>query len=612
VRSVTDSETYSLLGDEPHVGDSDPFGFDKIAEELARLILRSHGSSPFTIGIEANWGRGKSSLMAQLDRRLRRNALAEDGEPVEIRTVSYNAWTAEGADVLEGLVKAVLDAIDPSILRRAMRNNRIWALVRVGTVAAASVLRLGNLADRVWDTLSVDARARNQINDVVRGAMEDWRSRLVEQAHGPGRDGVIVVFIDDLDRCSPSSVLRVFEAIKLYLNAPGFVFVIGYDESVISEAVVEEKEYSRQVTGRDYIEKIVQIVFRVPRPSEEQAGELLNQYLRESRTAELFDEAERRLVIERNGRNPRRIKRFINRFILDYRLDDASADLDAELLIKLLILETYFPDFARLFDDAAEKNPVREFLDYLEARAVLRQGGPGAVDDDAVKEVFDSYGEPPRPQPAEALQRLEELVPEPFVRLVRDPHFVSLMRTLSNAEDQNQLLAKVQRRQELRTTLTEPSDSKRFFPPGAVKGGEAGLLDGARIVWFDDRPENNAAIVDWLRREGATVYEATSSPDAEKLLRSRPDLLISDIGRGPGPNEQEAGFDDLERFRASRVYGGPAIFFTSRVTGARRQRAADLGAEIASGGGELRNLVLTALAARDTAVDRDQPELVSA
>src|SRR5262249_35112811 len=149
------------------------------------------------------------------------------------------------------------------------------------------------------------AHTRNQVNDIVRDAMKDWLEKTRQKTGKPSSDRLLVVFIDDLDRCSPESVLKVFEGLKLYLDAPGFVFVIGYDEGVISDAVADQKQYSATSTGRNYIEKIVQIVFRIPYPNDDEVENLLTTFLNESETAELFDDAGRRLLIERNGRNPR-------------------------------------------------------------------------------------------------------------------------------------------------------------------------------------------------------------------------------------------------------------------------------------------------------------------
>jgi CheY-like chemotaxis protein len=596
--------SYKLLGDQPYVGDDDPFGFVAIADELATLILRSRRATPFTIGIEASWGRGKSSLMGQLRRRLAGEAPAlvvqEGSDRVEVRSVSFNAWTAEGSDVLEGLIKSVLDAMDPNALRRALRNERLVSGLRIPLLILGGLVRMGPLADEVWNRLSVDARRRNQINHLVREAMLEWRMRAVQKTGDPSASQLLVVFIDDLDRCSPDNVLRVFEALKLYLDAPGFVFVIGYDSDVVSEAILERKSYSKQVTGRDYVEKIVQIVFRIPRPADEQMDELLDRYLEESGTRALFDEAECKLLIERNSRNPRRIKRFVNRFILDYRLDETSQGIDPELLITLLIFEAYFPEFAALFDASAEKNPIREFLDYERARPLIRRGAMEPI----AREVLGFYEIDTEGRTSqEMFQDLDQAAPEVFVRLARDDGFLSLVRSLEGAEEQELLLSKVHRRKEL--GITPAVEAADLAGPGttpvqtkSVPASRA--LSGARIVWIDDHPENNKQIAEWLSEGGAQLYFAADGEEAAELLAATsPELLISDITRG---ERGEAGFDDLGHFREEKLYEGPAIFYATRISAGRRARAADLGALITSGEDSLKELVLTTFERRQAPV----------
>jgi predicted KAP-like P-loop ATPase/peptidoglycan hydrolase-like protein with peptidoglycan-binding domain len=81
---------------------------------------------------------------------------------------------------------------------------------------------------------------------------------------GPAR---VVLFIDDLDRCPPNRVVEVLEAVQLLVKHPLFVVVLAIDERYIARAL--EKVYagvlSRQgkPSGIDYIEKIIQIPYRV-------------------------------------------------------------------------------------------------------------------------------------------------------------------------------------------------------------------------------------------------------------------------------------------------------------------------------------------------------------
>ena len=109
------SSGYRLLGDQPSAEGHDALGFHEAADRLARLVLASRDSSPFAVGIDGGWGSGKSSLMMRLKSQL-------DSHD-EVVSVWFNAWTAEGKDVLEGLIKSVLNRIDANVLRKALSGS---------------------------------------------------------------------------------------------------------------------------------------------------------------------------------------------------------------------------------------------------------------------------------------------------------------------------------------------------------------------------------------------------------------------------------------------------------------------------------------------------------
>ncbi len=81
---------------------------------------------------------------------------------------------------------------------------------------------------------------------------------------GPAR---IVLFIDDLDRCPPNRVVEMFEAAQLLLKTKLFVVVLALDVRYVSRSL--EKVYKGILSrygdpsGLDYIEKIIQIPYRI-------------------------------------------------------------------------------------------------------------------------------------------------------------------------------------------------------------------------------------------------------------------------------------------------------------------------------------------------------------
>lgn len=589
-QELGEDHSFVLLGDSPYQGVMDPLGFNELADGLVNVILSSAESSPMTIGVEGSWGRGKSSLMQMVERELvERNPSSRKGGQ-RIRTVWYNAWTGKDKNVLEGLVKTVLQSMDPNILRKALRNKKLVRGLRLVLTVVASFLRLGDVTNRIWDRLAVDPTARNEIKELMSEAMNDWIAAYAKSSDSADGDRILVVFIDDLDRCSPDAVLEIFEAVKLYLDAPGFVFVIGYDDQIISDAILRKKNYSAAVTGRDYVEKIVQVAYRIPPPTETQSQNLLAEYLQASQTGHLFtDPTEQKVIIDRNAKNPRRIKRFINSFVIEHELDPGQAHLTAGERSRILMLQMYYPDYWRLLRAGEEpESAIDEFLKYIKARNALRASMNldqlSEEDQSLITSRFDYYGvavpEDIDGSSAAVLELLEQEIPEQFPSLAQDNGFVSIVRYLGEDDFEDEIEQKIRQRGE----GMAPNKSEALF-----ESVTRTPLADSYLLWIDDRPENKKSEVERLREDGATVIQVENLDQALRKLSqdSHINLLISDIGRG---DREDAGFEDLESIREEHS-DYPTIFYTSRVTPARRKRAEKLGAAITNSVDELERLV---------------------
>jgi predicted KAP-like P-loop ATPase len=72
--------------------------------------------------------------------------------------------------------------------------------------------------------------------------------------------GSAVVRIDDLHRCLDDTVIDVFEAIPLFLQASTTAFVIAASREIVQAAVARRYPAAREgdaALERDYLEKIV-------------------------------------------------------------------------------------------------------------------------------------------------------------------------------------------------------------------------------------------------------------------------------------------------------------------------------------------------------------------
>ena len=114
--------------------------------------------------------------------------------------------------------------------------------------------------------------------------MEEWRdARAGGRPDAPRPIDRIVLYIDDLDRCSSEQVVEVLQAVHLLLALDLFVVVVGVDPRWLLRSLRREyrsdADDGAQPTGQDrwwettpqdYLEKIFNIPFALPRMSPRQ------------------------------------------------------------------------------------------------------------------------------------------------------------------------------------------------------------------------------------------------------------------------------------------------------------------------------------------------------
>lgn len=433
---------YTLLTDQPvESGDDDLLGTLATAKGIAGIL--AHAASPFVLAVDGGWGVGKSTLLRQIE-----NALPGAPNMVKVR---FNAWTAQEENALEALIKSVIGELDSNLLRRWLRGlakrQRVVGFARVGLAVVARFFGVTRLVDELWQRLQVNAKSRNEFRVLVQGMLADW----VQQPGKPRR--TLVVFVDDLDRCADDVVVKVCEAVKLYLDAPGLVFVIGCDLSVLARGVAT-KARGGEGEGRTYLEKIVQVVHRVPAPDQGGVAALIRGYARRAGIAALVDDTIVDILGARTGRNPRRIKRIVNSFVLEHSLDPAwrRPPLGSAQLITVIILQHLYPQFyERLTSDGAgtDDDPISEFLDYATVRTRANDA-PSTTDTwwATASRVFRRYGAAPPVREAGAdlsgdVERFERILPPWFPELALNESLRALLREIGGTETRRALRAQL-------------------------------------------------------------------------------------------------------------------------------------------------------------------------
>lgn len=312
------------------VAREDQLGFEHYVHAFAELIDSPYTQPPVTIGIYGPWGMGKSFLLQTIEARLKdpefRDRPNESDLPrPHVHVVSFNAWEYSASDIIwPGLVRKIMTVLEDETptafggrfllrlrrnLLRQIRVARARIIAGVTVLAAilvvlwqssldvgvalgvVSALGVGGVVKLVTDTVNdplgqwfttlfEDRRYGGQI-----GYMEEIKHDLDQLQKGlRQRNGRVLVIIDDLDRCEPDKSVEVLQAINLLLNFESFIVCLGIDARVITRAV--ERHYQDLLnesgaSGFEYLDKIVQIPFRIPEPNDAEIRTFLDKQLGE-------------------------------------------------------------------------------------------------------------------------------------------------------------------------------------------------------------------------------------------------------------------------------------------------------------------------------------------
>ncbi len=400
---------------------------EAIAKTIVSLVRESK-DQPISIGIHGDWGAGKSSILEMVEDEMKKSA-SDSGE--KYSCIRFNGWRHQGfEDSKVALMSSIVSELEKKeklgskageILKKLWKNIN-WMSIAKTTGKAALGIATGTapitLLSSAMDVLKATVTTKEGINGAIDsiGAylkeskitedtssnkefaeLEENFAKLLEDAN----IDKLVVLIDDLDRCLPDVAINTLEAVRLFVFTEKTAFVIAADESMIRyavkkhfpDAISENKINAGDTFANRYLEKLIQIPFRIPALGEVEAGiyimllmvgsvlsdENTNyQKLREEGLSRIrkpwnvksltvddvkgilgtdYEKSSNEVLIatqichllaQNTDGNPRKIKRFINMLLLRYEIAQNRGfgdELELAILAKMMLAEHYETDF---------------------------------------------------------------------------------------------------------------------------------------------------------------------------------------------------------------------------------------------------------------------------
>ena len=410
-------------------------------------IATNRDLSPSTIGLYGDWGSGKSSLMKLAQKKIeeKNTEIGDEKDSIKTLCIEFNGWLFEGyEDTKTSLCGVILDALADekrfskeitdyakTLIKKIDFNKILGKGIKYGLdffltggIGALTDLTLSSVLSTIKTNVSeVQAKDLEEIlnkfkkDDKTRTEIKNFREEFKQLLQKSNVEN-IVVFIDELDRCLPDTVLEVFEAMRLFLFVEGMSFVIGADERLIQYSIkskYKEVPGNNLDIGKEYLEKVIQYPLYIPQLTRAEVNQylaclLLRETLTENQFKEILsiiytlapnqdfsmeqisdkapdiaESCKKDMALARqissvlapsiNG-NPRQCKRFLNTLYMRLKLAKArNVALDKNILAKLMLAEYFNPEFFK----AVTKPENRELFKAFEKGEELNDDNPFAV-----------------------------------------------------------------------------------------------------------------------------------------------------------------------------------------------------------------------------------------
>lgn len=357
------------LSDIPFGETRNDFGTDRYVKGLIRFIENS--STPITIALQGEWGSGKTSLMARLERSL----CSRPDSPfigVKINTWEYSMLSTPEITVYKILAQLVqeLTKDDPrskttfkgflrgagNFLYRGARESLktipgVGGMIAVGLEAANVPTQLSNGSDENETASLAD----------LKDALEQAINKSITEIDKRG----VIVFVDDLDRLNPPVAVEILELLKNVFSLDNCIFVLAIDYEVVVKGLKPkfgELTDSNEREFRSFFDKIIQVPFSLPVSNYRTMDFVLDSlvqigYIRDIDRGNPEVKTPFSTIVECSvGKNPRSIKRLINTLSLlncialcGQEEDEFSESREAKIInFAIIAIQVCYPKIYRM------------------------------------------------------------------------------------------------------------------------------------------------------------------------------------------------------------------------------------------------------------------------
>ncbi|WP_321281811.1 P-loop NTPase fold protein [Marinifilum fragile] len=237
-RTLGETEAFLNCTTLEELKEQDKLGRFDYAQQISHIIINNGENKAFAIGINGDWGSGKTSFIDMIKRI---NGIEYSEQCIFI---NFNPWYFTGT---EKVLKKFYDTLIKTVGNNfsiTFRND----LSKYFELICAT-------ESKIWKTNFLQYFKNNT----------DFESQLNDlKAHFEELPQKIVIIIDDLDRLQKDEILVLFRTIRLIADFPNVVYLVGYSHKYVNDVIIENHKTNEEQAS--FMEKIFQLEFELPEP----------------------------------------------------------------------------------------------------------------------------------------------------------------------------------------------------------------------------------------------------------------------------------------------------------------------------------------------------------
>lgn len=226
--------------DDPFEGDL--FNRKEEIENLTPMMIENI-PSPMVMALNAQWGAGKTAFVKMWTGYLAKK---------QIPALYFNAWETDYApDPLVPFMAAITEQLSDGKDELANQAKAILSAI-VGDITGKLIG--GGTAQFAEQSMKKILKHPEQIK-----AFQDALKSRAE------KDGRVVIFVDELDRCRPDYAIKLLERIKHLFEVQGLIFILAINRPQLCSSV--RALYGADIDANTYLHRFIDFDFTIQQPN---------------------------------------------------------------------------------------------------------------------------------------------------------------------------------------------------------------------------------------------------------------------------------------------------------------------------------------------------------